>query len=112
MGVACEGPWMKLHDYMMDRLLVPDPEKLTESEKQQILETFEKTKETAFPSIREQFGSKFEARKTLDTAWLKILGYNGPYDELLKRLYDSILKELEIIGKLMGGSNSKDESAD
>jgi len=108
-GVACEGPWMKLHGYMMDRLLVPNPEKLTENEKKEILETFEKVKETAFPSISEQLKTGFKARKTVDTMWLKILGHKGPYDELLERLYGSMLKELEIIGRLMGGGQPAEE---
>jgi len=104
MGVACEGPWMKLHDYMMDRLLVPDPSKLTETEKKQILKVFEKIKDTPFPSIREQLKTKFRARKTIDAMWLKILGHKGPCEDLLEKLYGSMLKELEIIGQLMGGS--------
>jgi len=40
--------------------------------------------------------------------WLKILGYKGPYDELLEKLYGSMLKELEIIGRLMGGIQPKE----
>jgi hypothetical protein len=36
--------------------------------------------------------------------WLKILGYKSLSNETLDNLYDSMLKELEIIGKLMGGS--------
>ena len=104
MGVACEGPWMKLHGYMMDRLLVPNPKELTESQKKQILKVFEKIKDTPFPSIREQLKTKFRARKTIDAMWLKILGHKGPCEDLLEKLYGSMLKELEIIGQLMGGS--------
>jgi hypothetical protein len=104
MGVACEGPWMKLHGYMMDKLLVPDPKKLTKDERNQILEVFGKIKETEFPSIREQLETGFHVRKTIDLLWLKILGYKGSSEELLEKLYASVLNELEIIGRLMGGS--------
>jgi len=112
MGVACEGPWMKLHGYMMDRLLVPDPKKLTESEKNRILDVFEKVRETEFPSISEQLETGFHARKTIDLLWLKILGYKGPSEELLEKLYVSLLNELEIIGRLMGGAQPKGNQVD
>jgi len=108
-GVACEGPWMKLHGYMMDHLLVPNPKALTENEKKQILEVFEKIKETPFPSISQQLKGGFKARKIIDEMWLKILGYKGAYDELLEKLYGSMLKELEIIGRLMGGGQPKED---
>jgi len=36
--------------------------------------------------------------------WLKILGYTSLSNETLDNLYDSMLKELEIIGKVMGES--------
>jgi hypothetical protein len=109
MGVACEGPWMKIHDYMMDRLMVPNPESLSKDEKKQILELFEKIKDRRFPSISEQFKTGFEARKKIDTLWLKILGYKGSYEEILNNLYSSILKELDIIGQLMGGAKPESE---
>jgi hypothetical protein len=93
---------------MMDRLLVPDPGKLTETEKKQVLDVFEKLKDTPFPSISEQLKTKFRARKTIDAMWLKILGHKGSYEDLLEQLYGSMLNELEIIGKLMGGSQPKE----
>ena len=107
MGVACEGPWMKLHKYMLDRLLVPDPKKLTRNDKKRLLEVFEKIKSKPFPSIREQLRTKSQNRKIIDTLWLKILGYKGPYKKLLENLYSSILKELEIIDNLMSGSRQE-----
>lgn len=108
MGVACEGPWMKLHGYMMDRLLVPNPKKLTESERDQILGVFDKVSRVEFPSIREQLETGFRARKIIDMLWLKTLGYKGLSESNLERLYASLLNELEIIGKLMGGTQSKE----
>jgi type I restriction-modification system DNA methylase subunit len=101
LGVACEGPWMKLHDYMFDRLLVPDPIKLTKKDITQLLEVFEKVRNVAFPSIPEQLRKKIEARKSLDKIWLKILRYKGDPDELLNTLYSSVIREIEIIDRLM-----------
>jgi predicted DNA-binding transcriptional regulator len=101
LGVACEGPWMKLHDYMFSRLLVPDPNKLTKKDIKQLLKVFDKVRNMPFPSISEQLKKGSEARKSIDKIWLKILGYKGDPDELLKRLYSSVSKEIEIIDKLM-----------
>lgn len=101
LGVACEGPWMKLHDYMFSRLLVPDPNKLTKKDIRQLLKVFDKVRNEAFLSISEQLKKESEARKSIDRIWLKILGCKSDPDALLKRLYDSISKEIELIDKLM-----------
>lgn len=74
---------MKLHDYMMDRLLVPDPKKLIVDGREQILEVFEKVKDMPFPIISEQFKTEFEGRKMIDTVLLKILGQKEPFDKIL-----------------------------
>jgi len=101
MGVACEGPWMKLHDYMLERLLVPDPRKLTEKEKKCLIKVFNNTKYFSFPSIKEQIKRHIEARKTIDKVWLKILNYKEDPDKFLEKLYNSITNELKIIDELM-----------
>jgi len=36
-------------------------------------------------------------------------GAKGSYEDLLEQLYGSMLNELEIIGKLMGGSQPKED---
>jgi len=94
---------------MRGRLLVPDPKKLTESERNRILDVFEKVRETEFPSIREQLKTGFHARKTIDMLWLKILGYKGSSEELLEKLYISLLNELEIIDRLMGRTQPREK---
>jgi uncharacterized protein YeeX (DUF496 family) len=100
-GVACEGPWMKLHDYMLNRLLVPNPQSLDSKEKQRLLELFDNVKKATFKSIIEQFKTADANRKLIDKAWLTILGYKGDADALLNRLYDSLAIEMELIKKLM-----------
>jgi hypothetical protein len=42
--------------------------------------------------------------------WMKLHDYMMDFsNEMLDKLYDSLLKELEIIGKLMGGEQSKED---
>jgi predicted DNA-binding transcriptional regulator len=101
MGVACEGPWMKLHDYMLDRLLVPNPGKLTKKEKEELLEIFSKHGKTPFISITEQLKNGDKNRKMIDKTWLKMIGYKGEPEQFLTELYNSISEEIRIINELM-----------
>lgn len=101
MGVACEGPWMKLHDYMFARLLVPNPKQLTKKERAELLKMFEAMKRTAFPSITEQLTNPNNIRKDIDKAFLEILGCKNVTDKFLKDLYASVLREIKTINELM-----------
>jgi len=40
---------------------------------------------------------------------MNILGCKGPNEELLDKTYRSVLNELEIIGRLMGGVQPSEE---
>lgn len=101
MGVACEGPWMKLHNYMFDRLLVPNPRKLTKEEWKKLLKLFEETKSVSLPSISEQLSKRIRVRKMIDKAFLGILGFRDTTDNFINNLYASILNEIEAINRLM-----------
>ncbi len=101
LGVACEGPWMKLHDYMLKRLLVPNPQQLTKKERKYLLNIFERVKKVSFPSITTQLKEAVESRKIIDKTWFKILCQKEVTDDFLKEFYASILTEIEIIDKLM-----------
>ena len=92
---------MKLHDYMLKRLLVPNPQQLTKEERKYLLNTFEKVKKKPFPSITTQLKEAIKTRKIIDKAWFKILGQKEVTDDFLKEFYTSILTEIEIIDKLM-----------
>jgi hypothetical protein len=96
-GVAIEGPWMKVHDYMLGEILVPDFAKIPKRELEQLLKVFDAVKEVKFPSILDQLKSKHPSRKLIDTAWLEVLGYKGDSDRLLDRLYSSLAKEIELL---------------
>jgi len=101
LGVACEGPWMKLHDYMLDRLLVPNPKTLTTKEKEELLEIFRNHGKTSFKSVTEQLKNGDKKREAVDKAWLKLLGYKGEPATFLTQLYRAVLEEIKIIDQLM-----------
>jgi len=108
-GVACEGPWMKIHDYMINKLLIPDPKKLTKRERDRLLKVFDTVKGVKFPSILDQLGNKHPSRRLIDAAWLKVLGYKGDVGSLLDRLYDSLAKEIELLKRLMAEGEAPEE---
>lgn len=101
LGVACEGPWMKIHDYMFNGLLVPNPKTLTIEEKEELLELFRKLGKAPFESITKQLENEDEKRKAIDKAWLKLLGYKGDPETFLTQIYRAILEEIKIIEQLM-----------
>ena len=95
------GAWMKIHDYMFNELLAPDPRKLNNKEREDLLNVFEETRDVEFPSIVEQLEKRHKARKLVDKAWLRILGYKGNVDVTINRLYKSLAKEIKLLKELM-----------
>lgn len=104
-GVACEGPWMTLHSYMLNNLLVLNPKKLTTKERKKLLKIFEENKNVSLPSITEQLSKKNNVRKTIDKALFGILGYGNITEEFLNNFYASTQNEIEIINRLMRAKN-------
>lgn len=98
------GAWTKLHEYAMRDMKMLDPKKLSENEREQMLRFFENFKNLSFPSILDQFKTKFYARKELDVMILQLVGYTKEEtEELLTYLYPAIAKEIEKLKVLMEG---------
>ena len=69
---------------------------ITKSERQILLNLFEKLKDIEFPSILEQLENRFWARVELDKTILKILGFsNKEINEWLPKVYDALVEELK-----------------
>lgn len=95
------GAWMKIHDYMLNEMFVPDIKKLSESELKSLIEVFNSVKDVKFPSIIIQLREQFYARRKIDIAWLKVMGFKGNIDEFLNKLYSSLADEIEYLKKIM-----------
>lgn len=95
------GAWMKIHNYMLAELLVPDFTKLPDGKRKILLKAFNKIKDSKFPSILEQLKQKYPARKLIDQTWLEALGYKGNKEELLDKLYGSLVSEINLLKKIM-----------
>jgi hypothetical protein len=95
------GAWMKIHDYMLEELLVPKPDKLSKSDWSKLINTFEQIKNVEFPSILEQLKERHPSRRLIDETWLKVLGYKGDRTQHLNKLYKSLAEEITILKKMM-----------
>jgi len=95
---------MQLHKYVMNDLLVLHPSKLTNSQRELILETFETVKNIEFPSFLRQLKDGFPSRIDIDRTILKTLGFaDDEIDEILNSLYPALAREIEQLKTLMAG---------
>jgi len=95
------GAWMKIHDYMLEELLVPKHDKLSKTHYDALINVFEQVGSVEFPSILKQLKDKHPLRRLIDETWLKVLGYKGDSHRLLERLYDSLYEEILVLKKMM-----------
>jgi hypothetical protein len=98
------GAYSQIDEYTLRELQILNPEKLTRLEKESLVETFNKIKDVAFPSILEQLRGRFWARVEIDRAILKVLGFNETEtNQLLDYLYPALTKEIQQLKTLMQG---------
>ncbi|MDW8021191.1 MAG: N-6 DNA methylase [Nitrososphaerota archaeon] len=95
------GAWMKIHDYMLEELLVPKPHELSEIKYSELIDVFEQVKNARFPSILKQLKDKNPLRRLIDETCLSVLGYRGNSTQLLDKLYESLANEIIILKKMM-----------
>jgi hypothetical protein len=90
------GEYIEIMEPDLVLFKILNEEKLTNIEKQFLLNSFEKLKNVEFPSIMEQFEKRFWARVELDRTILKVLGLSDKeIEEWLPKLYDAIVEELK-----------------
>lgn len=95
-GIASEGNWTKIDEYMLSQLYVPNFKNLQSSEKEKLLNLFEKVKSKNWDSMLEQFINKDEDRYEIDKTFLEILGFKeDEIEKILDKVYNIILGELK-----------------
>jgi hypothetical protein len=95
-GIASEGNWTKIDEYMLTQLYIPDLKNLKDEEKELLLHLFEKLKSKEWDPILEQFEKKNKDRYEIDKTYLKILGFEEEkIKEVLDKIYTIILGELK-----------------
>lgn len=102
-GITREGSWMTLHDYMIDEVMVPDIDAMSEKHKRALLDIFEEVRNKELPSILDQFTNPDHFREIVDSIWLDVLGFKGEKKEFLNHLHSSVLMELKNAMEMGGG---------
>lgn len=95
------GAWMKIHHYILERMFVPNFDRMTKIEAKNLEAAFDSVKNLELPSILEQLRARHPVRLSVDRVWLKFLGYKEDIDLFLYEIYDSIIKEIELLKQIM-----------
>nr|WP_277813228.1 N-6 DNA methylase [Haloferax sp. ATB1] len=128
--VPDRGGWTKYHRNTVEKFYVPDPLALDEEDESLLDSVFEEVRdvdfpsiseqlirntpeaaltedehkrlETAFPSLFEQLGDGFDARRRLDRAVLEVIDVPVKrHEEILALLYPALLKEVVALKLMM-----------
>jgi hypothetical protein len=75
--VETSGPWMELHEYVLNDISILDPRALSEAQRTRILDTFDKVKKRTFPSIYNQISNGFWGREEIDHTILLVFGFGA-----------------------------------
>jgi hypothetical protein len=101
------GSYMLITEEQVKQLHVPD---LNEAKTNNLLAAFERVRDVEFPPLFEQFENPLEARKIIDRAVLRTIGYSDKESEkILPELYKAMATELRSWKELMHQSSAKEE---
>lgn len=102
--IETRGAFMGYSKYVLLDTLVLDRNKLTENQNEILLGTFEIIKNVKFPSLLDQLKHGHPAKKKIDKAILKILGFDeDKIEKLLDYLYPALYREILLLKELMAG---------
>ncbi|KXA94093.1 hypothetical protein AKJ37_08000, partial [candidate division MSBL1 archaeon SCGC-AAA259I09] len=122
------GAWLEIFKYIYEEMMVVNPDKISNNQKEKLLEIFEETREVQFPSLwkqlamnckRKYFSKKeieeiskifdefksvlekdFDPRRRIDEAILSVLEIENK-EKILDKLYPGLLKEIAILKRMM-----------
>lgn len=93
--------WIDVHKYVLNSLLILDPQALSDKDKKYLLSIFDAVCGIQFPSLEQQIETRFEARSKIDLALLQVLGFKEKEARrFLAMLYDAILQEFKVLEEL------------
>jgi hypothetical protein len=102
------GAFLQLDKYVLNTLLIPDPARLTEEQKNRLLQVFEEVRDAEFPSLVEQLDKAYAVRRKIDATWLEVLSESKP--EILPTLYKTLSREIHLLKRMM--SEGSDDQVD
>ena len=101
-GAARDGNWTKLDQYMINEMMVPDVGKLSEKDKNMLLEFFDEWEDKEIKSIYDQYKYGDEFRDKLDAMFFKILKKgttpkNKTPENFMQKMHDTLSRELDAL---------------
>lgn len=124
--IETRGAYAEWHKYMINIIRVANPGRLNQDSRDQIIECLEEYSQIEVGSVVEQlaavvpktkishqrrnklkeifdisFDNKLPERRKLDRSILDSLGFNGNIDQRLNKLYIGMLKEIELLKRMM-----------
>ena len=102
--VETRGAFLEIPGFVLDKMLVLAPQKLSTAQKEKLLRLFEQIRNTSFPSVLEQLKTKFPTRIQIDKAVLRVLGFGvDEINRILDYLYPALANEIQQLKTLMQG---------
>jgi type I restriction-modification system DNA methylase subunit len=102
--IETRGAWMRLDKYVIEKLLVLNPNLLTKQERKMLFSVFEDIRSEPFPSFLEQLKTRYSPRVKLDKVILAILGFDEKAaEQIIEELYPALANEIEQLKTLMAG---------
>ncbi len=100
------GAFIQLDKYVLEEMMVPDPERIDPGIKKYLLYVFMQYAKMPLPSLLEQLKMKHPVRVAIDLAWLKTYGVENP-EHILSNLYETVTKEIEALKRLMAEGRTR-----
>jgi len=99
-----EGAFISLPKYSLLENYVLDPSKLSNEQREALLNLYDEIKEIEFPSLLKQLKDKSPARVEIDKLVLEVLGFeDSEIGNILDYLYPALTNEIEQLKTLMAG---------
>jgi hypothetical protein len=95
------GAFMGLDQYILQEFLVPNPERIKQNQKDNLLKVFDQCADQELPSIIKQLKTNNPIRRAIDLAILQALEIKGDHEKLLDSAYASISRTIETLATLM-----------
>ena len=97
------GSWGRIDKNYIYRMQSINPPNLTKIEKERLLDVFEKVGRVEFPSLAEQYKSGFEARNSIDLAFLDVIGVKKEaQDKLMRKMHAILHERINALKETMG----------
>jgi len=96
-----EDVWLDIHKYILSDFFIINPHTLDDNVKNKLLSLFDKISKEEFPSLEEQYVSKFKLKREVDVAILSALGFNETeVEEILSNLYSALHTEFKALREI------------